>query len=268
VTTRAKPLLAGLLVLALAGLTWDLSAREPAPAAFSAAAAGTIAGSVDRVVIGQFNIHRGTGVDDVFDLGRTAECLQGLDLISLNEVAGPGFWGGEDQATELGADLGLASTFAPAERRYWRPYFGNGLLSRRPPVSWLRLALPQVEGRAFRSLLIATVPGPGGPMTVLATHIDRADRDIQLAAVANVFDAMAPPAVLIGDLNANVSHPVLARLIDTPGVIATNGTLAPETHPEGVDWIIVKGLQAVEATSCDVGASDHPRVALTVASQS
>ena len=71
--------------------------------------------------------------------------------------------------------------------------------------------------------------------------------------------------VLIGDLNAGPEHPDIARLLATPGVVGTNGAKPPAELPGRVEWVIAKGLKPLDATRCDNGASDHPRVALEVA---
>ena len=226
--------------------------------------ATTLAEPERRLIVGQFNIRRARGRDGGGDLWRTAACLTGLDLIGLNEVDGGAPFGlGEDQASAFGRMLSLNAVFAPTERRFWHAHFGNGLLSGWPVRGWVRLPLPYDAGPAQRNLVYAQIGPVDDPIRVLVTHIDRrADRDRQLRAVLGYFRSLAPPVLLIGDLNATFEHPMIAEILADPQVVASNGWYPAHVAPGRVDWILARGFRAVGAEQCDVGASDHARIAI------
>ena len=219
------------------------------------------------ITFAQYNIRTGRGTDDVRDLGRIAACLKGMTVIGLNELRGSAWYGRPtDQAETLGKMMHLGYLFAPTERRFGREHFGNGLLSAIPAVSWLRVPLPQTRGHSHRNLLLTELKLPNASIRVLVTHADtHDDRDQHLAAIAAAFRTQKEPVVLLGDLNAGPEHPEIARMLADPGVVATNGGTISQELPGRVEWIIARGLKGVGTSNCDKGGSDHPRIALEVA---
>jgi len=273
--TRARRRLilaaAGTVLAGAAALTvWIMSIRGPAGPATGFGIDGVAAKPADpgpSLVFAQYNIRTGRGRDDVRDLARTAHCLTGATVAGLNEVRGSAWIGRpEDQAATLGRILARGHLFAPTERRFGREHFGNALLTALPVGEWLRIQLPRHRSDSQRNMLLAEVKLPTGRVAVLVTHVDtRADREIQLAAVIAMFRTLREPAVLIGDLNAGPEHPEIARLLAEPGIAATNGAPPPAELPGAVEWVVAKGLKPLGASRCDNDASDHPRVALEVA---
>lgn len=271
--TRRRLVLAaggGVLVAAIALSVWIGSIRGPAGPATGFGIAGIGLQPVatgDRLVFANYNIRTGRGLDDQRDLDRTAACLKGITVAGLNEVRGSAWYGRDrDQAETLAEKLGMGYLFAPTERRWGREHFGNALLTKIPVSEWLRIQLPRQHSDSHRNMLLADLVLTSGRVAVLVAHVDtRADREIQLAAVIAMFRTLREPAVLIGDLNAGPEHPDIARLLATPGIVGTNGARPPAELPGKVEWVIAKGLKALDASRCDNGASDHPRVALEVA---
>ncbi len=136
---------AALVVLALGAVLYHASRHRPTgPAAGTEiqGKAAQAAGPRRTIRIGQFNIHAGKGLDGRRDISRTAECLRSLDFVVLNEVRGPWFWQSEDQAAQLGRELGMQWLFAPSIRVWYHVESGNGLLSSVPVASWQRIPLP------------------------------------------------------------------------------------------------------------------------------
>jgi len=259
-------ILAGTVALAV----WIGSIRGPAGPATGFGVDGIAMQPVatgDRLVFANYNIRTGRGMDDQRDLDRTAECLKDVTVAGLNEVRGSAWYGRDrDQAETLAEKLGMGYLFAPTERRWGREHFGNALLTKLPVSEWLRIQLPRQHSDSHRNMLLADLMLTGGRVAVLVAHVDtRADREIQLAAVIAMFRTLREPAVLIGDLNAGPEHPDVARLLATPGIVGTNGARPPAELPGKVEWVIAKGLKPLDASRCDNGASDHPRVALEVA---
>jgi endonuclease/exonuclease/phosphatase family metal-dependent hydrolase len=67
-----------------------------------------------------YNMHSGRGTDDRYDLGRVADVIGSYnpDIVALQEVdVGRLRSGSVDQASELGARLGMDMHFAPAIER-------------------------------------------------------------------------------------------------------------------------------------------------------
>ena len=214
-----------------------------------------------RLRIATFNIHSGIGPDGVYDLQRTADCLDNFDLAGLNEVRGQNFSRDANQAEMLGQVLDSRWLFAPTERRWWRDDFGNGLLAKVPVRSWMRIPLPCSRDKGFRNVLLVTTELAGKPVRLLHTHLDRShDREPQLQAVIGLFLAVAEPVILTGDLNTTADDPQLKELLDRPGVVDAYGEHFPEEVPGRIDWIIARGLRCTAAGRREQGASDHPLV--------
>ena len=252
-----------LLMIAIAIVFWRVSLRSHAGPAGGQSLTGTLSNQVPRQTlrVGTFNIHSGIGVHDgKLDLDRTARVLEGLDLVGLNEVRGPGFWQQADQAKLLGRKLEMPFLFAPSERRWGSEHFGNGMLCSLPVKNWLRIPLPSLEKKGLRNMLLATVDLGGRDVHVLITHVDKfTDRKNQLRIIIALFLTLDEPAILMGDLNSSADDEQLQALLATEGVhdvIADVG----RTNGRGYDWIITRGLKTIRATGRENDASDHPLV--------
>lgn len=253
--SRSLACLAILLLL----FAWQGSRRVSAGAAAGVSLAGARPlwrGETLRAAT--FNIHGGRGLDGRRDLSRTAACLSGFDVIGLNEVRGGLPGGSADQAQLLGTDLGQGWLFAPAERRWWRDDFGNGLLCAAPVTAWQRIPLPGGRSADRRNALVARVAAGKWPLTVLVTHLTRsADRPRQISEVARLFRALPAPALLLGDLNTTPADPALRPLLAGDVRDPLRGRLgASET--QRLDWILTRGLRVLAAGQRADGASDHP----------
>jgi endonuclease/exonuclease/phosphatase family metal-dependent hydrolase len=211
--------------------------------------------------VATYNIHRGKGTDGIRDLGRTAATLRDADLIGLNEVAGPAFWGRADQVERLGRALQSGWQFAPNQYRWNLYYFGNGLLSRLDVGRWTSepLAYARVVSNSHRNLLTAEIMTDGQPITFMVTHLDRAEiRPVQLVHVLDEF-AKHAPVVLVGDFNTTAADPLLvAFFADGNNVDAIAKTLGASDDKGRVDWIITRGMKVLSGGREPAGVSDHP----------
>jgi len=212
--------------------------------------------------VGTFNIHGGKGTDGKRDLQRTADCLRDLDFVALQEVRGSVVGLPKIQAGVLGRELQMAWIFAPTQRAKWHERFGNAVLTRLPLTSFLRIPLVSTGYHRPRNAVFVNLLHNAHTVHVLAAHVDNLrDREQQLRAVADLFLALEEPALLLGDLNADASHPEIRRLLATPGVVdafcSAPGASRADRH---IDWILVRGLRVLSAESFDNGASDHPRL--------
>lgn len=261
---RAIMWLAGILLAAV--VVWSGSERIPEGPAMGTSFQGESFPSPSRnhrIRLATFNIHGGKGRDRVYDLGRIAMELKGMDLIGLNEVHGGELGESIDQAEQLGRQLGVSWLFAPAEHRWWRSQFGNGVLTSLKVASWQRIPLPRQYGKSFRNLVLLRIDHADGPVNVVVTHLDRSDdreRTAQLNAAANFFLSLAEPAVLMGDMNTTADDPHLARLLQTPGVHDPLTDIRGKEAGRRIDWILVRGCRTVDAGLVNSGASDHPMV--------
>lgn len=215
-----------------------------------------------RLRIGTYNIHGCKGTDGVRDPARIAEVVRGADFVGLNEVHGPSAWQSGDQAATLGGLLGLTSLYAPTEDPWINAQFGNGLLTRVAVDHWQVVPLPRIYGKSYRNLLhVRTRAANGTPVNIVITHLDRSDdaeRLQQLITVRNFFLSLAPPAVLLGDLNSDADYPSLKRLLLQPDVVDALGAKLKDQAPRHIDWIIVRGATVADAGLTEAGPSDHP----------
>jgi endonuclease/exonuclease/phosphatase family metal-dependent hydrolase len=216
-----------------------------------------------------WNIHGGEGQDQRRDLMRIAELLRIFDFVALQEVQGPGVFGGADQAEFLGRRLEMAWLFAPAVRQWYYRQSGNGLLSKMPIGFWQRLPLPRSVDYSYRNMVLCEIKpcgfSPSGrSIRVLITHVNRrhdAERRAQLQAVIAMFLSLQEPAVLLGDLNSTPQTPQIAQLLKTDGVLDPVGKiLGPKVLPERIDWILARGMICRGAGCVETKASDHPLV--------
>jgi endonuclease/exonuclease/phosphatase family metal-dependent hydrolase len=213
--------------------------------------------------IATFNIHAGVGEDGVRDLGRTAKSLVDSDFAALQEVRSPVLDNRGPQVSEIAEKLHLGWLFAPAERHWWHDDYGTALLTRTPLVSTIRVPLPTSSRRRFRSALLANFRYQGRIIHVLAVHIDRDTRDNthekQLQTVADLFLSLGEPAILLGDMNEIPSHPIIRRLLESPGVANALAVVPQQQRRETpLDWIITRGFRPIRAEWRESEASDHP----------
>jgi endonuclease/exonuclease/phosphatase family metal-dependent hydrolase len=213
--------------------------------------------------VGTFNIHGCRGADGRRDLDRVARCLADLDFAALNEVHGPHPWQQLDQAAELAARLDMAWLFAPNTRTWCCLESGNGLLSAWPASFWRRIPLAHRRERGYRNAVLVGLEHGARTVSLLLTHITRSDdasRAEQLRAVAEMYLALAEPAVLLGDLNTPADDPEMRRLLAAPGVRDPLGEKLGAAAPPRIDWILARGMRPVDAGLREQGASDHPLV--------
>jgi endonuclease/exonuclease/phosphatase family metal-dependent hydrolase len=209
--------------------------------------------------IGTFNMHSGVGEDDVYNLNRTIESIRDTDFCALNEVRGRFSGEPRNQAQELALATNHAWLYLPSERRFWHDDFGNGLITRLPIREWVRMPLPTYPSHGgLRNATILRVEFGNRRVQILLTHIDRSkDQANQIRMVARLFDSLAEPAMLLGDLNATSDNPDVRNLLSLPGVhdCITEGKGQPRNR---IDWILARGMKTVAGGQIANGASDHP----------
>jgi endonuclease/exonuclease/phosphatase family metal-dependent hydrolase len=256
--------LALLLVAVLAVGTWHASLRQPTGPAAGVALQGPAlppAAPRETFRFGTFNIHGCVGADGRHDEARVARCLEGLDVVGLNEVRGWSFRESANQAAALANHLNVNWLYAPAELRWHCQQFGNGLLSRLPADRWERIPLPGRFAKSRRNMLLVQIRPGNRTVEILLTHLIRSDsamRQQQFKEAASLFLSLKEPAIMAGDLNADGSDPQIRKLLAVPGVVDALAARRPSHESRNIDWILVRGLQPVDAGFRDDGASDHP----------
>jgi endonuclease/exonuclease/phosphatase family metal-dependent hydrolase len=253
-------------MLALAGLigmvVWIASERRPTRPAAGASIEGPAAtrGASRSFRVAAFNIHGAMGKDKKADIGRAADLLRNVDLVGLSEVHG-GRLGEEDQAAQLGKRLQMPWLFAPAESRWGRNSFGNGLLCSLPVTSWMRIPMPTKGGVAgLRNVILARVQVAGQDVSVLVVHIHRVeDRPEQLRTALALFSSLQPPCVILGDFNTRRGDRELAEFLGRQDVTdAHRGNT--NDFPARIDWILTRGLTVRTSQITSTEVSDHPLI--------
>jgi endonuclease/exonuclease/phosphatase family metal-dependent hydrolase len=209
--------------------------------------------------IGTFNMHSGVGEDDVYNLNRTIEAVRDTDFCALNEVRGR--FSGElrNQAEELAQATHRGWIYLPSERRFWHDDFGNGLITRLPVREWVRTPLPTDPSHGgLRNATITRVELGSREVQILLTHIDRSkDQPGQLRMVSRIFDSLAEPSMLVGDLNADSTNPEVKNILHLAGLhdCITEATGRGDGR---IDWILARGIKTISGGQIKNGASDHP----------
>lgn len=218
-------------------------------------------GEITRIRVGLLNIQSGIGADGVYNLDRTADAVRDADICGLNEVQGAINYSTHNQAEMLGQMLHRQYLFMPSERWFWRDHFGNGLLSKLPVSHWVRMPLPYCGQGGCRNLTLASIDlGSGKTLSVLVTHLNRkSDRPTQVRMVAALFESLAEPVVLLGDLNTDRDDADLKQVLAFPGVHDCVGEKIGGKSGR-IDWILARGCKTADAGIVDHGASDHVMV--------
>ncbi|MFE7237788.1 endonuclease/exonuclease/phosphatase family protein [Streptomyces sp. NPDC057582] len=231
--------------------------------------------------VATYNIHAGSGMDNVFDLDRQAAELRALDadVIGLQEV--DVHWGTRsewrDVAGELAERLDMQVSFAPiysldpetpgASRRE----FGVAVLSKYRIVSAenheitrLSTQVPNPVPEPAPGFGEVVVRVKGLPVHVYVTHLDyRGDPSVRIAQVADTRRVMAEdegPKVLLGDFNAEPGAPELAPLWEDLTDAEPNAPTFPALDPvKRIDFVAVSkdGVRVRDAAVAETLASDH-----------
>jgi len=226
-----------------------------------------------------YNIRSGNG-----NLDSTAAAIraQSPDIVALQEV--DVHWaersGFADQATALGAKLGMQARFATiyslpgitaeAPKRE----FGVALLSRYPVVAFRNDTIARLSTQVqdplptpAPGLLDAMLDVNGRRVRVFNIHLDyRKDPAVRVQQVREMLGyigALATPTLVFGDMNAAPDapelQPLLARLHDAWSSSTTAGFTYPADVPRArIDYVLVSPQFTVRSVRVPgTQASDH-----------
>ncbi len=234
--------------------------REVSPPAVDRSP-GDANGQPVRFEVATFNLHRGKGGDQPAKIDGFRQLLNGCDIIALQEDV---LVHGKTFSRQLGASMGLWAMEFPTEFQWGRANGGNGLLLSHPPGSIATIPLPNTKGKAFRQIALIPVDLGEVRLTVLATHLDSTtDRPAQWPILIDLWKSLAPPCILLGDLNTRPEDPLMKPLLAVEGtedpleiVARRNGS----TQAAHIDWILTRGLKTISAEVIPTELSDHPVV--------
>lgn len=246
--------------------------------AVSVAAAPAAAGRREQEIrVATFNIHHGSGTDDVFDLEHVAEVIESMevDVIGLQEV--DRHWSERsefiDEPRWLAKRLGMHVAYGanldrdPLEPGQPRRQYGTAVLSRHPIISDQNTFLPRFDDHEQRGLLETVIVVRGTKIRFANTHLqhnDNLEREAQAAAIVDLLGDDPERTFLVGDINAVPGTPEVETLTDVfvdawekvgdgPGY-----TIPPDAPNRRIDYIFGSGdLAPLRAEVVSTDASDH-----------
>lgn len=156
-----------------------------------------------------YNIRIGAGLTDfgrspyrlkdeiALDVGPVVDAIRSLapDVVGLQEVLGDG------QASAIAAALGMHYAYVPHGLERYGAWWGVAILSRWPIKAAFRDEISSGRGNT-RANLVATIGVAGVDTHFVVIHKDRDQKNgSPLRHTMKTIDALAPPVLLIGDLN-------------------------------------------------------------------
>jgi len=222
-----------------------------------------------------YNIRTARGTDNRIDLGRIADVIASYepDVVALQEVdCGQPRTSSVDQASDLGARLGMEASFAACMESGSGRY-GIATLTRLPLLGTEQVELPHRAGvrrsEPRRALVTRLVWGDrpddpaGEQVEVVNTHLSvlRRERPAQVAAISSALGTR--PVVVAGDFNCTVRSGPFRALCGGLRPAAPGARSWPSRFPVvQIDHILYRGaLDVVSAGAWTAGearrASDH-----------
>lgn len=248
-----------------------------------------VAGEPDDVSlrVATYNIQAGIGMDDVFDVERTAEAIADLDaeVVALQEV--DVHWDERSQWRDVAGELaesldmhvhfGEIYSLEPDDPSDPQREFGNALLSQHPfthsknhEITRMSSQDPDPVPELMPGFPEVAVDVDGHVVHVYSTHLDyREDPEVRQMQVADMRGVMEGPGdsaqILMGDLNARPGAPELDPLWEDldDAWESVHGPEGGFTYPADVpdrriDYIgVTSGVEVVSAEVAETLASDH-----------
>lgn len=165
---------------------------------------------------------------------------------------------------ELAHSTGMFGIYGKAID-YRKGYYGVGLLSKYPIVSYERILLPNPENKEQRVMLVADIEMPDGEIvTFCCTHLEVSSSECRIEQVKFIEKQLSKKNLcfLAGDMNAQPDSPEMQYLCrkwdNLTNAELTYSTIKPSTK---IDYIYSKKSMCVELKSTVVDKnsklSDH-----------
>lgn len=224
----------------------------------------------DTLRIMSYNIRNCKGLDNIYDIQRTADVIRNsdADIIAIQEV---------DSVTRRSKGVDIADTLAilckmhayySTAIEYDGGKYGVAILSRKKAIATYRAALPGREEK--RTILIAEYP----KLTFACTHLslNEEDRMASLEIIDSIAKECKKPFIIAGDLNDNPQSPFIKELSRNWKIIAPN---EEPTFPADEPNVTIDYIAAIKECERDIEsvdskvieeptASDHRPIATTI----
>lgn len=224
----------------------------------------------DTLRIMSYNIRNCKGLDNIYDIQRTADVIRNsdADIIAIQEV---------DSVTSRSKGVDIADTLAilckmhayySTAIEYDGGKYGVAILSRKKAIATYRAALPGREEK--RTILIAEYP----KLTFACTHLslNEEDRMASLEIIDSIAKECKKPFIIAGDLNDNPQSPFIKELSRNWKIIAPN---EEPTFPADEPNVTIDYIAAIKECERDIEsvdskvieeptASDHRPIATTI----
>jgi endonuclease/exonuclease/phosphatase family metal-dependent hydrolase len=220
-----------------------------------------------------YNIHHGAGTDGVLDLERIAKVIEdsGADLVGLQEV--------DNQPAWFAARLKMHYAYAanldlpPLHPGEPRRQYGTAVLSKNPIKDFKNTLLPLYPAGEQRGLSVAAIKIRGVYLRLANTHLtssNNAERLEQAKKVVELLDDSLLATILVGDLNARPTAPMLGTLTkvwrDTWTEVGVGpGYTIEADNPTGrIDYLLhSRKVEPLSSAVITTNGSDHLPVVAT-----
>lgn len=216
-----------------------------------------------------FNIHVGIGMDNKFDLERTAKVIKDLDpdFVALQEVDRFAARSGKiDHLAELEKLTGMSGVFGKTVDHSPSGEYGIAILSKHPIREHKFTQFPEMENQENRGLLQINVKfSDDTELTFASTHfchISETRRVEQAEKINEILSQGNTIAIIGGDFNAR-SNSESITLLKKHWTDATDGTPSfSSTNPRSkIDYIFYRPEKALKLKETkvieDKITSDH-----------
>lgn len=205
----------------------------------------------DTLRIMSYNIRNCRGLDNIYDIQRTADVIRNsdADIIAIQEV---------DSVTRRSKGVDIADTLAilckmhayySTAIEYDGGKYGVAILSRKKAIATYRAALPGREEK--RTILIAEYP----ELTFACTHLslNEEDRMASLEIIDSIAKEYKKPFIIAGDLNDNPQSPFIKELSRNWKIIAPN---EEPTFPADKPNVTIDYIAAIKECERDIESVD------------
>ncbi|MBE6295641.1 MAG: metallophosphoesterase [Bacteroidales bacterium] len=205
----------------------------------------------DTLRIMSYNIRNCRGLDNIYDIQRTADVIRNsdADIIAIQEV---------DSVTRRSKGVDIADTLAilckmhayySTAIEYDGGKYGVAILSRKKAIATYRAALPGREEK--RTILIAEYP----ELTFACTHLslNEEDRMASLEIIDSIAKEYKKPFIIAGDLNDTPQSPFIKELSRNWKIIAPN---EEPTFPADKPNVTIDYIAAIKECERDIESVD------------